>query len=195
MACAVPYEVLKQARLLLQLLTIYKTHFECRIFLFSKKSPDIEVFSLHVHVLTLLNLLKREILLKIFAHGCYGYIKNALSFFDCFIVFIGLFEIVSSSANSGISVLRTFRLLMILKVFRFFKTLDSVATFGCILLLFIFIFSTLGMHLFGCKFWDLDPVSGECVVDRKNYDYIPITSTHHNWAFLVSTVYHTLTRK
>ncbi len=122
-----------------------------------------------------------EMLLKIFAYGCYGYIKNALNLFDCLIVFIGLFEILSSSSNSGISVLRTFRLLRILKVFRFVKTLkrqilvmvktlDSVATFGCILLLFIFIFSTLGMHLFGCKFWDIDSISGERIVDRKNYD-------------------------
>lgn len=92
-----------------------------------------------------------EMMLKLFAHGLYGYIKDALNLFDSFIVIIGIFEILSSSSNSGISVLRTFRLLRILKVFRFVKTLkrqilvmvrtlDSVATFGCILLLFIFIF-------------------------------------------------------
>ena len=92
-----------------------------------------------------------EMLLKLFAHGVYGYIKDALNIFDSLIVVIGLFEIFSSSDNSGISVLRTFRLIRILKVFRMVKTLrrqilvmvktlDSVATFGCILLLFIFIF-------------------------------------------------------
>lgn len=145
-----------------------------------------------------------EMLLKLFAHGFYGYIKDPLNIFDSLIVAIGIFEIFSSSDNSGISVLRTFRLIRILKVFRMVKTLrrqilvmvktlDSVATFGCILLLFIFIFrfvlielkyffcfflfnylfvwftSTLGMHLFGCKFYDIDE-NGEKSVDRKNYD-------------------------
>jgi len=32
-----------------------------------------------------------------------------------------------------------------------------------------FLFSTLGMHLFGCKFFNIDE-NGEKVVDRKNYD-------------------------
>ena len=96
--------------------------------------------------------------------------------------------------GSGLSVLRTFRLLRILKLVRFLpnlrrqlivmlKTMDNVAVFFGLLALFIFIFrfevlifhlmnvkwkfySILGMNLFGCKF--CDPETGVC--DRKNFD-------------------------
>ena len=46
------------------------------------------------------------------------------------------------------------------------RTMDNVAVFFGLLMLFIFIFSILGMNLFGCKF--CDPDSGVC--DRKNFD-------------------------
>ena len=92
---------------------------------------------------------------------------------------VSVFE-VYAEGYSGISVLRTFRLLRIFKAFRFIatlrrqvivmlKTLDSVATFCCLLLLFIFIFSTLGMHLFGCRFYEIDK-NGDKVHDRKNFN-------------------------
>ena len=73
--------------------------------------------------------------------------------------------------------LRTFRLLRILKLVRFLpnlrrqlivmlRTMDNVAVFFGLLMLFIFIFSILGMNLFGCKF--CDPETKIC--DRKNFD-------------------------
>merc|ERR1711899_235308 len=79
--------------------------------------------------------------------------------------------------GSGLSVLRTFRLLRILKLVRFLpnlrrqlivmlRTMDNVAVFFGLLMLFIFIFSILGMNLFGCKF--CDPETKIC--DRKNFD-------------------------
>ena len=72
---------------------------------------------------------------------------------------------------------RTFRLLRILKLVRFLpnlrrqlivmlRTMDNVAVFFGLLMLFIFIFSILGMNLFGCKF--CDPETKIC--DRKNFD-------------------------
>ncbi|KAJ8871530.1 hypothetical protein PR048_027852, partial [Dryococelus australis] len=84
--------------------------------------------------------------------------------------------------SSGLSVLRTFRLLRILKLVRFMpnlrrqlfvmlRTMDNVAVFFSLLVLFIFIFSILGMNLFGCKFCeknDDDDDSESC--DRKNFD-------------------------
>lgn len=82
-----------------------------------------------------------------------------------------------AAEGSGLSVLRTFRLLRILKLVRFLpnlrrqlivmlRTMDNVAVFFGLLMLFIFIFSILGMNLFGCKF--CDPDTGVC--DRKNFD-------------------------
>ena len=46
------------------------------------------------------------------------------------------------------------------------KTMDNVAVFFGLLMLFIFIFSILGMNLFGCKF--CNPDTGNC--ERKNFD-------------------------
>uniref|UniRef100_A0A8C4N9A5 Ion transport domain-containing protein n=1 Tax=Eptatretus burgeri TaxID=7764 RepID=A0A8C4N9A5_EPTBU len=49
------------------------------------------------------------------------------------------------------------------------RTMDNVATFCMLLMLFIFIFSILGMHLFGCKF-SMHTKRGDTLPDRKNFD-------------------------
>uniref|UniRef100_S4RV19 Ion transport domain-containing protein n=1 Tax=Petromyzon marinus TaxID=7757 RepID=S4RV19_PETMA len=119
-----------------------------------------------------------EMLLKIFACGLFGYIRNQYNIFDGVIVIISVWEIVGQSGG-GLSVLRTFRLLRVLKLVRFMpalrrqlvlmRTMDNVATFCMLLMLFIFIFSILGMHLFGCKF-SLKTDTGDTIPDRKNFD-------------------------
>ncbi|XP_030634877.1 voltage-dependent T-type calcium channel subunit alpha-1H [Chanos chanos] len=120
-----------------------------------------------------------EMLLKLLAYGLYGYISNPYNIFDGIIVIISVWEIIGQ-ADGGFSVLRTFRLLRVLKLVRFLpalrrqlvvlmKTMDNVATFCMLLMLFIFIFSILGMHLFGCKF-TLRLENGDTVSDRKNFD-------------------------
>ncbi|XP_043970676.1 voltage-dependent T-type calcium channel subunit alpha-1G-like isoform X2 [Gambusia affinis] len=125
------------------------------------------------------SLFSLEMLLKMLALGLFGYIKNPYNSFDSIIVIISVWEIVGE-AEGGLSVLRTFRLLRVLKLVRFLpalrrqlvvlmKTMDNVATFCMLLMLFIFIFSILGMHLFGCKF-GLRQESGETLADRKNFD-------------------------
>uniref|UniRef100_A0A7N6AE22 Ion transport domain-containing protein n=1 Tax=Anabas testudineus TaxID=64144 RepID=A0A7N6AE22_ANATE len=125
------------------------------------------------------SLFSLEMLLKLLALGLFGYIKNPYNGFDSVIVIISVWEIVGE-AEGGLSVLRTFRLLRVLKLVRFLpalrrqlvvlmKTMDNVATFCMLLMLFIFIFSILGMHLFGCKF-GLRQDSGDTFPDRKNFD-------------------------
>ncbi|XP_035390987.1 voltage-dependent T-type calcium channel subunit alpha-1H [Electrophorus electricus] len=120
-----------------------------------------------------------EMLLKLVACGLIGYISNPYNIFDLIIVIISVWEIMGQ-ADGGLSVLRTFRLLRVLKLVRFLpalrrqlvvlmKTMDNVATFCMLLMLFIFIFSILGMHLFGCKF-TLRSEGGDTVSDRKNFD-------------------------
>ncbi|XP_011476669.1 voltage-dependent T-type calcium channel subunit alpha-1H isoform X2 [Oryzias latipes] len=113
------------------------------------------------------------------AFGLWGYIKNPYNIFDSVVVIISVWEI-SAQADGGLSVLRTFRLLRVLKLVRFMpalrrqlvvlmKTMDNVATFCMLLMLFIFTFSILGMHLFGCKF-GLRLENGDTIPDRKNFD-------------------------
>uniref|UniRef100_A0A3Q3WIF8 Ion transport domain-containing protein n=1 Tax=Mola mola TaxID=94237 RepID=A0A3Q3WIF8_MOLML len=120
-----------------------------------------------------------EMILKITAFGSFNYLRNPYNVFDGIIVIISVCEIVGQS-DGGLSVLRTFRLLRVLKLVRFMpalrrqlvvlmKTMDNVATFCMLLMLFIFIFSILGMHIFGCKF-SLKTETGDTVPDRKNFD-------------------------
>uniref|UniRef100_H2YFL9 Ion transport domain-containing protein n=1 Tax=Ciona savignyi TaxID=51511 RepID=H2YFL9_CIOSA len=139
-----------------------------------------------------------EMIAKIVAFGVAGYTKNLYNVFDALIVIISIWEIAAGTQNSGggLSVLRTFRLLRVLKLVRFMpalqrqlvvlmKTMDNVATFMMLLTLFIFIFSILGMHLFGCDFcWVNQYGRTEC--DRKNFDSLL-------WAFV--TVFQILTQE
>ncbi|XP_050718751.1 voltage-dependent T-type calcium channel subunit alpha-1G-like isoform X6 [Eriocheir sinensis] len=126
-----------------------------------------------------------EMLLKIMAEGPFGYISNGYNVFDGIIVILSVVEMYESYSSStlmvdqqagqssGLSVLRTFRLLRILKLVRFMpqlrrqlfvmlRTMDNVAIFFSLLILFIFIFSVLGMFLFGGKFCIRPDGSGEC---------------------------------
>ncbi|CAK9820055.1 Voltage-dependent T-type calcium channel subunit alpha-1G [Anthophora plagiata] len=97
-----------------------------------------------------------EMLLKIIAEGPFGYISNGFNVFDGVVVVLSVVEICQAfveerSGSSGLSVLRTFRLLRILKLVRFLpnlrrqlfvmlRTMDNVAVFFSLLVLFIFIF-------------------------------------------------------
>ncbi|XP_027195936.2 ca[2+]-channel protein alpha[[1]] subunit T isoform X1 [Dermatophagoides pteronyssinus] len=121
-----------------------------------------------------------EMLLKLLADGFYQYIKSGFNVFDGCIVILSLLELLEEH-GSGLSVLRTFRLLRILKLVRFMpalrrqlvimlRTIDNVAVFFALLMLFIFIFSILGMNLFGCKFCDRNPIDQTLQCDRKNFD-------------------------
>ncbi|XP_061937482.1 voltage-dependent T-type calcium channel subunit alpha-1G isoform X5 [Apis cerana] len=127
-----------------------------------------------------------EMLLKIIAEGPFGYISNGFNVFDGVVVVLSVVEICQAfveerGGSSGLSVLRTFRLLRILKLVRFLpnlrrqlfvmlRTMDNVAVFFSLLVLFIFIFSILGMNLFGCKFCETMKGSSDVECDRKNFD-------------------------
>ncbi|XP_045497080.1 voltage-dependent T-type calcium channel subunit alpha-1G-like isoform X3 [Colias croceus] len=144
-----------------------------------------------------------EMILKIISEGPFKYISNGFNVFDGVIVILSAFELAQSyghehdlAGSSGLSVLRTFRLLRILKLVRFMpnlrrqlfvmlRTMDNVAVFFSLLVLFIFIFSILGMNLFGCKFCKKDE-DGDLDCDRKNFDTLL-------WAFV--TVFQVLTQE
>ncbi|XP_071001195.1 voltage-dependent T-type calcium channel subunit alpha-1I-like, partial [Oncorhynchus clarkii lewisi] len=91
-----------------------------------------------------------EMILKLTAFGFFAYLRNPYNIFDGIIVIISVCEIIGQS-DGGLSVLRTFRLLRVIKLVRFMpalrrqlvvlmKTMDNVATFCMLLMLFIFIF-------------------------------------------------------
>ncbi|OUC49924.1 transporter, cation channel family protein [Trichinella nativa] len=140
-----------------------------------------------------------EMVLKIIADGPFTYVSNGFNLFDGGIVILSIMELLQGG-NGGLSVLRTFRLLRILKLVRFMpalryqlvvmlRTMDNVTVFFGLLCLFIFIFSILGMNLFGCKFCKQEMTAdGELVksCDRKNFDSL-------FWATL--TVFQILTQE
>ncbi|XP_070341377.1 voltage-dependent T-type calcium channel subunit alpha-1H isoform X1 [Equus asinus] len=143
------------------------------------EQPDELTNALEISNIVFTSMFALEMLLKLLACGPLGYIRNPYNIFDGIIVIISVWEIIGQ-ADGGLSVLRTFRLLRVLKLVRFMpalrrqlvvlmKTMDNVATFCMLLMLFIFIFSILGMHLFGCKF-SLKTDTGDTVPDRKNFD-------------------------
>ncbi|KAJ0177332.1 hypothetical protein K1T71_007341 [Dendrolimus kikuchii] len=146
-----------------------------------------------------------EMVLKIISEGPFKYISNGFNVFDGVIVILSAFELAQSlghdkdlAGSSGLSVLRTFRLLRILKLVRFMpnlrrqlfvmlRTMDNVAIFFSLLVLFIFIFSILGMYLFGGKFCKYVEDNGaerdctcpeivshhpKCECDRKHFNNI-----------------------
>ncbi|XP_053687605.1 voltage-dependent T-type calcium channel subunit alpha-1G [Sabethes cyaneus] len=144
-----------------------------------------------------------EMVLKIIAEGPFRYVANGFNVFDGVIVILSVVELGQAylgegQGSSGLSVLRTFRLLRILKLVRFMpnlrrqlfvmlRTMDNVAIFFSLLILFIFIFSILGMYLFGGKFCKFVDESGQerectcpeivskhpmCECDRKHFNNI-----------------------
>ncbi|KAM8779913.1 voltage-dependent T-type calcium channel subunit alpha-1H isoform 1-T1 [Rhynchonycteris naso] len=143
------------------------------------EQPDELTNALEISNIVFTSMFALEMLLKLLAYSPLGYIRNPYNIFDGIIVVISVWEIIGQ-ADGGLSVLRTFRLLRVLKLVRFMpalrrqlvvlmKTMDNVATFCMLLMLFIFIFSILGMHLFGCKF-SLKTDTGDTIPDRKNFD-------------------------
>ncbi|VDO22682.1 unnamed protein product [Haemonchus placei] len=147
------------------------------------QQPEILTIILEYSNLFFTGLFAFEMLLKILADGLFGYLSDGFNLFDGGIVALSVLELFQEG-KGGLSVLRTFRLLRILKLVRFMpalryqlvvmlRTMDNVTVFFGLLVLFIFIFSILGMNLFGCKFCKVEErflggTSKKC--ERKNFD-------------------------
>uniref|UniRef100_A0A8C0IXJ1 Voltage-dependent L-type calcium channel subunit alpha n=1 Tax=Chelonoidis abingdonii TaxID=106734 RepID=A0A8C0IXJ1_CHEAB len=131
----------------------------------------------------LLALFAAEMLLKMYALGLRQYFMSLFNRFDCFVVCMGILEIILVEINVmsplGISVLRCIRLLRIFKITRYWTSLSnlvasllnsvrSIASLLLLLFLFIIIFSLLGMQLFGGKY-DFEDME----VRRSTFDNFP----------------------
>uniref|UniRef100_A0A7I4Z6U7 Voltage-dependent T-type calcium channel subunit alpha n=1 Tax=Haemonchus contortus TaxID=6289 RepID=A0A7I4Z6U7_HAECO len=163
------------------------------------QQPEILTIILEYSNLFFTGLFAFEMLLKILADGLFGYLSDGFNLFDGGIVALSVLELFQEG-KGGLSVLRTFRLLRILKLVRFMpalryqlvvmlRTMDNVTVFFGLLVLFIFIFSILGMNLFGCKFCKVEErflggTSKKC--ERKNFDTLL-------WALI--TVFQILTQE
>jgi len=131
-----------------------------------------------------------EMVIKLVVLGVPEYVQDGFNVFDGTIVIMSVLE-VFLGGSTGLSVLRSFRLVRVFRMARFLpglqrqllimlNTLTEVISFLVILFLFIFIYAILGMQLFGGKF----EFDGE--VDRKNFDTLI-------WA--ITTVFQVLTQE
>mmetsp|Transcript_3541 Transcript_3541/g.12709 ORF Transcript_3541/g.12709 Transcript_3541/m.12709 type:complete len:1714 (-) Transcript_3541:989-6130(-) len=108
-----------------------------------------------------------EMIIKLVGLGFNGYAADQMNIFDGMVVIFSFVEIgmneASGQKGGSLSVLRSFRLLRVFKLARswkqlnqiiatIFNSLHSISYLSLILLLFIFIFSLLGMQLFGYMF-------------------------------------------
>ncbi|TRY91912.1 hypothetical protein DNTS_029630 [Danionella cerebrum] len=131
----------------------------------------------------LLSLFAVEMFLKMYALGLPSYFMSLFNRFDCFVVSVGILELILVRMDvmsvMGISVLRCIRLLRIIKITRYWTSLSnlvasllnsvrSIASLLLLLFLFIVIFALLGMQVFGGKFNFPDDH-----VRRSNFDNFP----------------------
>ncbi|XP_030634203.1 LOW QUALITY PROTEIN: calcium channel, voltage-dependent, L type, alpha 1S subunit, a [Chanos chanos] len=131
----------------------------------------------------LLSLFAVEMFLKMYALGLPSYFMSLFNRFDCFVVSVGILELILVHMDvmsvMGISVLRCIRLLRLIKVTKYWTSLSnlvasllnsvrSIASLLLLLFLFIVIFALLGMQVFGGKFNFPDQK-----IRRSNFDNFP----------------------
>lgn len=123
-----------------------------------------------------------ELVIKLVGMTPRNYVKESFNLFDAAIVLASLVELFMPSSGDGggaISVFRALRILRILKAavrFPALKTIivtilsiiPSLGNFFMLLGLFIFFYATLGLHLWGGTYDQLDAVYGEH--PRVNFD-------------------------
>ncbi|KAA0176357.1 hypothetical protein FNF27_02053 [Cafeteria roenbergensis] len=108
-----------------------------------------------------------EMLIKLAGLGLPMYCRSAFNVFDAVVVCVSVVEIIlsltSAELASGLSALRTFRLMRVFKLAKTWKDLQrllvtimrsvlDVASASVVLLIIMFIFVLLGMQLFGGRF-------------------------------------------
>ena len=121
-----------------------------------------------------------EMLLKVAGLGLEGYCADRFNVFDGLLVAINLVELSvqdGSGDATGVSALRTFRLMRVFKLMRSWSSLNVIITnilkslprigpFTVVLLLFMVVYALIGMQLFGGEFGSL--AAGD--LPRTHYD-------------------------
>ncbi|XP_027886317.1 voltage-dependent T-type calcium channel subunit alpha-1H-like isoform X2 [Xiphophorus couchianus] len=124
-----------------------------------------------------------EMVLKLMALGS-DYFMDWSNNFDCLIVIISLWEL-QADTDSRLSVLRAFRALRFGRLVHFLpylyrqlmvlkRTIEEAAMLCWLLFFIVFLFSVVGMHIFGCEIkgdiGDYGSRSFDKIDSRKNFD-------------------------
>lgn len=108
-----------------------------------------------------------ELVLKLIGLTPIGYVRDKMNIFDGVIVVLSIFELIFfSGQNSAVSAFRALRIFRVLRVTRLLRglefmtkiikiiasTINKFVWVAVLLALFIFIYSLLGMQIYGGKF-------------------------------------------
>jgi voltage-gated sodium channel type IV alpha len=144
-----------------------------------------------------------EAIIKIFGTGQKVYFREGWNIFDLVIIIGSSISIFVSTSQSlgikgAITILRSFRILRLIRLIKrgknlqlifntFIITLHSLANIGALLLLFIIVYSILGMILFG------EILRNDVLNDQINFETFQnafivlfITATGDNWNNLMA---------
>jgi hypothetical protein len=105
--------------------------------------------------------------LKLFGFGIKKYVSDYFNVFDCIIVCISVLELSMASEQSGLSVLRAFRLARVFKLIKSWKelrmllntvlkSLSAIGNLGVLTILFLFIAALLAKQFFSGEMLDDD---------------------------------------
>jgi len=153
-----------------------------------------------------------EMIFKIIGLGPKCYVKDYYNVFDAFVVILSILDFAINQtlgenvgqAAGALKAFRALRLLRMIKLARRWKalqeilkkmleSLEGIFYFGLLLLLFMYIFSLLGMQLFGnLSYQDLDgnSVLKDELVDRyKTEILVPIRVSFDNIWQSMNTIY------
>ena len=147
-----------------------------------------------------------ELGLKIMGLGIVGYLSDALNYIDGTVVILSIIEMVfldSTAASSVFRAFQAFRILRTLRVIRMVRllralrsmkllikvigeTITSFMYIGVLLLIFIFIYSLLGMQMFGGRF-DFSEGTPRQNFDSFNNAFLSVYQvlTVENWQSLL----------
>eukprot|EP01052_Picozoa_sp_SAG31_P001829 SAG31_NODE_61_length_29286_cov_444.645973_22_plen_740_part_01 len=137
-----------------------------------------------------------ELILKLFGLG-FRYFADLFNCFDAFVVATSVMELALSDAGGSVGVLRTLRLVRIMRSLKMIKSgsalrvmletavasVVAVANFGILLLLLMYIYALLGMNFFGGKLKENDGLSPRGNFDTLFGSFITVfqVATRENW--------------
>lgn len=138
-----------------------------------------------------------EMVVKIYGYGLKGYFTDVFNCFDAFVVTTSVLELALSGGGGSVGVLRTLRLVRIMRSFKMIKSgsalrviietaiasVGAVANFGILLLLLMYIYALLGMNLFGGKLIGEDGQPPRGNFDSMFSSFIAVfqVATRENW--------------
>lgn len=152
-----------------------------------------------------------EMSLKIIGLGLIKYLKDKMNYLDGVVVILSIIEMVIVSGSKGgalsaFKAVRIFRIFRVLRVARLLKSMKSMQVIISVLLrsmssfiylfsllmLFLFIYSLLGMQLFGGQLEFEENFAGPTGIPRTNFNNIQTSFytafqilTMENWPYLL----------